>query len=60
MFDFAKKYGPALAQMAEWVRAGRLINRETVIDGIENTPRAFLGMMRGENTGKMIVRIAAE
>lgn len=60
VFDYVRKYGPALEQMSEWVRTGQLINRETIVDGIANAPRAFIGMMRGENMGKMIVRIAAE
>jgi NADPH-dependent curcumin reductase CurA len=60
VFDFVKKYPEALAQMTEWFRAGKLINRETVVEGLENTPKAFIGMLQGENTGKMIVRIAAE
>jgi len=57
VFDFAKKYPEALAQMTQWVREGKLINRETVVESIENTPKAFIGMLKGENTGKMIVRI---
>ena len=60
VFDFIKKYPEALAQLSRWVREGKLINRETIVEGIENTPKAFIGMLRGENTGKMIVRIAAE
>ena len=36
---------------------GRLRYRETVIDGIENAPRAFLGLLRGENIGKMLVKV---
>lgn len=60
VFDFIKKYPQALTQMYEWYGAGKLINRETVVEGLENTPKAFIGMLRGENTGKMIVRVAPE
>jgi NADPH-dependent curcumin reductase CurA len=49
-----------LAQAREWVREGRLRYRETVIDGIENAPRAFLGLLRGENIGKMLVKVGPE
>jgi NADPH-dependent curcumin reductase CurA len=41
------------------IRSGRLVSDETVADGIERTVEAFLGMLRGENTGKMLVRLAA-
>ena len=39
---------------------GRLRYRETVIDGIENAPRAFLGLLRGENIGKMLVKVGPD
>lgn len=46
-----------LAKAQEWVRGGRLRYRETVIDGIENAPSAFLGLLRGESIGKMVVKV---
>jgi hypothetical protein len=45
--------------MAGWLRAGEIRYEETVVDGLEHAVGAFLGMMRGENTGKMLVRCAA-
>ncbi|MDV7198971.1 NADP-dependent oxidoreductase [Rhodococcus kroppenstedtii] len=49
---------PSFAQeMGTWLREGRVQFDETVVDGIENTVDAFLGMLRGENTGKMVVRV---
>ena len=56
--DFAERYGPARRQMGEWVRSGRLKYREDVVEGIANAPRAFIGMLRGENFGKMLVKVA--
>jgi NADPH-dependent curcumin reductase CurA len=44
-------------EATEWVRDGRLRYRETVVDGIENAPKAFLGLLRGENIGKMLVKV---
>ncbi|MDG4799648.1 NADP-dependent oxidoreductase [Micromonospora sp. WMMD980] len=44
-------------EMAGWLREGRLSYDETVVDGIEAAPEAFLGLMRGENLGKMLVRL---
>ncbi|GAA1083325.1 NADP-dependent oxidoreductase [Nocardiopsis composta] len=50
MRDFAREAGA-------WLAEGRLVYDETVVDGVENTLEAFLGMMDGANTGKMLVRV---
>jgi NADPH-dependent curcumin reductase len=47
----------ALAELGAHVAAGRLKYRESVTHGIENAPRAFLGMLRGENLGKQLVKL---
>ena len=49
-----------LARASEWVRDGRLRYRETVVEGIENAPRAFIGLLRGENVGKMLVKVGPD
>ncbi|MEU0935950.1 MULTISPECIES: NADP-dependent oxidoreductase [unclassified Embleya] len=46
-----------LAEVGGWLREGRLKYRETVVEGIENNLEALLGMLRGENTGKMVVAL---
>ena len=43
--------------LAGWAAAGKIQNRETVKEGIENAPAAFLGLFKGENLGKMLVRL---
>lgn len=58
VFQFADRYKEGLAKMAEWLRAGKLKYRETVVEGLENAPRAFMGMLRGENIGKQLVKVA--
>jgi NADPH-dependent curcumin reductase CurA len=60
VFQFASRYSEGLKQLAEWLQAGKLKYREQFVDGIENAPRAFIGILRGENTGKQLVRVAAE
>ncbi|HVP46489.1 MAG TPA: NADP-dependent oxidoreductase [Bryobacteraceae bacterium] len=60
VFQFASRYAEGLKQMAEWLKAGKLKYGEQFVDGIENTPRAFIGMLQGENTGKQLVRVASE
>ncbi|MGZ3520223.1 MAG: NADP-dependent oxidoreductase [Vulcanimicrobiaceae bacterium] len=44
--------------MAQWAREGRLRYKEDVVVGLENAPRAFIGMLRGENFGKLLVRVS--
>ena len=44
------------AEMAAWLTAGEIVADETVVNGIDHMVDAFLGLMRGENTGKMVVR----
>jgi NADPH-dependent curcumin reductase CurA len=48
----------AYAAIGQWIREGRLKYRETIVEGLENTPRAFIGLFGGENTGKMVVKVA--
>ncbi|HTO49774.1 MAG TPA: NADP-dependent oxidoreductase [Burkholderiales bacterium] len=47
----------ALADLAEWVADRKIKYRETVAHGLENAPHAFLGMLRGENFGKQLVKL---
>ena len=56
--QFAERFEEGRRQMAKWLREGRLRYRETIVDGIENTPRCFIGLFAGENIGKMLVRVA--
>ena len=56
-FDRAPAFA---AEAAGWIRDGRLRWRETVVEGIENAPAAFLGLLRGENVGKMLVRVGPD
>jgi NADPH-dependent curcumin reductase CurA len=46
--------------MGAWITAGQLKWQETIIDGLENAPRAFIGLFKGENVGKMLVRLGPE
>jgi NADPH-dependent curcumin reductase CurA len=57
VFDYFPRMAEFFADMAPWVADGTVKSRETIIDGLENTPDAFLGLFKGENTGKMLVRL---
>jgi len=51
-------YMRAVQQMAAWVAQGRIRYRESVSEGLDSAPRAFIGMLKGENFGKQLVRVA--
>jgi NADPH-dependent curcumin reductase CurA len=57
VFDFAARYRDGLAQLAEWVRQGKLKYREHFVDGLECAPAALIGLLQGKNFGKMVVRV---
>ena len=57
--DFAARQGDFLRDVSAWLREGRIKYREDVVDGLEKAPRALIGLLRGENFGKMLVRVAA-
>ncbi|HEV7896528.1 MAG TPA: NADP-dependent oxidoreductase [Planosporangium sp.] len=56
--DHADRMPDFLAEAGAWLRDGRLRVDETFVEGVENAPEAFLGMLRGANLGKMLVRLA--
>ncbi len=47
----------ALKDLAEWVSSGKLKYRETVAQGLENAPKAFIGLLKGQNFGKQLVKL---
>ena len=55
--DHAKDFGLAIRQLAKWLQEGKLRYDETVVEGFENTPRAFLDLFEGKNQGKMVVKV---
>lgn len=56
--DFSPRYSEATTALRQWVAAGDLVHRETVTEGLENAPNAFLGLFEGTNIGKQLVKIA--
>ena len=48
---------PTLAQFQKWVAEGKVTWKETVFEGIDKAPDAFLGLFKGENMGKMLVKL---
>jgi NADPH-dependent curcumin reductase CurA len=57
VFDYFPRMAEFYAEMAPWVANGTIKSRETVVDGLDKTADAFLGLFEGANTGKMLVRL---
>jgi NADPH-dependent curcumin reductase CurA len=58
--DFAPRYSDFVGDMTKWFAEGKLKHRETIEDGLANAPKAFMGLLRGQNFGKQLVRVGAE
>jgi len=55
---FADRFPEGVKQMAQWIKEGKLKYREDIVDGLENTPKAFIRMLNGENKGKQLVNVS--
>jgi len=58
--DFASLQADFHRDVSTWLHEGRIKYREHVVEGLENAPRALIGLLKGENFGKVVVRVAAE
>ncbi len=58
--DFGHLYPQFAKEMGAWVEAGKIKYREEIIDGLENAPEAFIGLLKGENFGKRVIRLGEE
>jgi hypothetical protein len=56
--NYADRFEDGLRQLAQWLRDKRLKYAEDVIEGLENTPKAFIGLFAGENLGKQLVKVS--
>ncbi len=58
--DFAAKHGDFQRDAAQWIKEGKIKYREDIAEGIENAPQAFMGLLKGKNFGKQLVRVAEQ
>ncbi|MGF1909484.1 NADP-dependent oxidoreductase [Vibrio kasasachensis] len=54
--DYAHRYGEFAAEMSKWLTEGKIHYREHLIEGLENAPEAFIGLLEGKNFGKLIIQ----
>jgi NADPH-dependent curcumin reductase CurA len=58
--DFAARHGDFLRDMSQWVREGKVKHKEFVTEGLDSAPGAFMGLLKGANFGKQLVRVGPD
>ena len=58
--DFAARHGDFLRDMSQWLREGKVKHREFVTEGLDSAPAAFMGLLKGANFGKQLVRVGPD
>ena len=58
--DFAARHADFLRDMSQWVREGKVRHREFVTEGLDSAPAAFMGLLKGANFGKQLVRVGPD
>lgn len=57
IFSYVDRWNEAFNQNLQWIKEGKLKYKETITNGFENTPSAFIGLFQGKNIGKAVVKI---
>jgi NADPH-dependent curcumin reductase CurA len=57
VFDYAARYTQAARELGGWLAAGKMKSREHIVTGLEKFPEALLMLFRGENTGKLVLKV---
>jgi NADPH-dependent curcumin reductase CurA len=60
IFDHTDRMPEFLPVMSQWIREGKIRYREDIVQGLEIAPRAFIGLLQGENIGKRIIQVAPD
>jgi NADPH-dependent curcumin reductase CurA len=58
VFDWKARYGEGIKALGTALGEGKLKYRESVLEGLENAPRGLIGLLKGENFGKQLVKLA--
>ena len=54
--NYQSRFGEGIIQLSQWVKEGKLTYKETIVNGFDKLPEAFIALFAGSNTGKMIVK----
>jgi NADPH-dependent curcumin reductase CurA len=54
---WSSRFSESIVQLSAWIREGKIVTRETVLEGFEKMPNAFVGLFNGWNTGKMVLKV---
>lgn len=57
IFDYKERHSEGIQQLAQWIQEGKLQYEETIVEGFDNIPQAFLDLFEGKNKGKMLVKV---
>ena len=57
VFRFEQRYNIAIKRLSKWLKENKIIWKEDVVEGIENAPKAFIGLMEGKNFGKLLIKV---
>lgn len=57
VWRWISSWSEGIRKNLEWLKQGKLKYRETIVEGFENTPKAFIDVLKGKNIGKMIVKV---
>jgi NADPH-dependent curcumin reductase CurA len=60
VYDFASDYANFARDMAGWIADGKVKYREDIVEGLDAAPEAFIGLLKGRNFGKMVVKVGAD
>ena len=60
VWDFADQATEFISTVGSWVKEGKIKYREDIVDGLENAPEAFIGLLKGKNFGKLMIRVSGE
>ena len=56
--DYGARYPEFYQEMSDWLAAGKIKTREQIVQGLEQAPEAFIGLLTGKNIGKLVIQLA--